>query len=54
MAETAIQPPACDSLWMAVRFAARHAAQCQIPSHWLAHSWHSSFAHDMQTANAGR
>lgn len=36
------------------RRAARQAAQCQIPSHCVAHSWQSVFAHDMQRANAGR
>ena len=36
------------------RFAARQGAQCQIPSHCVAHSWQSIFVHDMQRANAGR
>ena len=36
------------------RFAARHAAQCQIPSHCVAHSWQSIVAQAMHRANAGR
>jgi hypothetical protein len=39
---------------VAVRFVPRQAAQCQMPSHCVAHSWQSVFEHDMQRANAGR
>ena len=49
-----IHPPKCDAIFVDPRLAARHFAQCQMPSHCVAHSWHSGFAHDMQTANAGR
>ena len=51
---TAIQLKTGERRTVAPRFDPRHAAQCQIPSHCVAHSWQSIFAHDMQRANAGR
>lgn len=51
---TAIQPSTGEPCTDATRFVPRQAAQCQIPSHCVAHSWQSIFAHDMQRANAGR
>ena len=51
---TAIQPPTRDFAAGALRREERHAAQYQMPSHCVAHSWQSVFAHCMQTANAGR
>jgi hypothetical protein len=51
---TAIHPPMCDFAAGALRRDAKQAAQYQMPSHCVAHSWQSVFAHCMQTANAGR
>lgn len=51
---TAIHPPTRDFAACALRLVERHAAQYQMPSHCVAHSWQSVFAHCMQTANAGR
>lgn len=51
---TAIHPPTRDLAAGALRRDARHAAQYQMPSHCVAHSWQSVFAHCMQTAKAGR
>jgi hypothetical protein len=50
---TAIHPPARDRLSGPARRTARHAAQYQIPSHCVAHSWQSDFVHCMQMAKAG-
>lgn len=52
-AMTAIHPPTRDVFAGPARRLPRHAAQYQIPSHCVAHSWQSDFAHCMQTANAG-
>ena len=51
---TAIQPPMRERRAGALRRVARHAAQYQMASHCVAHSWQSDFVHCMQTANAGR
>lgn len=53
-ATTAIQPNTGERRTVATRLLPRQAAQCQMPSHCVAHSWQSIFAHDMQRANAGR
>ncbi len=53
-AMTAIHPPARERRAGPLRRAPRHAAQYQIPSHCVAHSWQSDFAHCMHTAKAGR
>lgn len=54
VATVVIQPRMGERSLLTPRFAPRQAAQCQIPSHCVAHSWQSIFAHDMQRAKAGR
>jgi hypothetical protein len=54
VATTPIQAKTGERSVFGPRFAARHAAQCQIPSHCVAHSWQSVFVQAMQRANAGR
>ena len=51
---TVIHPAHAVRRTVAPRIAARHEAQCQIPSHCVAHSWQSLFLQFMQTAYAGR
>ena len=51
---TEIHPPKRERRAGALRFVPRHAAQYQMASHWVAHSWQSGFAQSMQTAKAGR
>jgi hypothetical protein len=50
---TAIHLPARERVTGPTRRAARQAAQYQIPSHCVAHSWQRDFVHCMQTAKAG-
>src|SRR5436189_6175446 len=49
-----IHEPAPERCLRVPRFAPRQDAQCQMPSHCVAHSWQSIFAQDMQRAKAGR
>ena len=51
---TVTHPAHAERRTVAPRIAARQKAQCQIPSHCVAHSWQSFFLQVMQTAYAGR